>query len=106
MSQHLEALERANKIRLARSNLKREIRSGEASVIDVIANPPAYAASMRVVDLIRAQHGWGEAKSRLLLGSMYLSPLKHVGELTVRQRNELVARLGGVNAASAARKVA
>lgn len=83
--QHLQALERANRIRLARAELKRAISGGERAVADVLREPPECAETMQVVDLLMAQRRWGRARARRLLLSAAVSELKTVGSLTARQ---------------------
>jgi hypothetical protein len=93
--QHMQALARANRIRLARADLKRQIAEGEMSVADVVLACPPEAASMSIADLLTSQHRWGETRCRRLLLSMGMSETKTVVSMTDRQRRELAARLGG-----------
>lgn len=93
--QHMQALAQANRIRLARAELKRQIAEGDLSVADVVLECPAEAESMSIADLLTSQHRWGETRCRRLLLSMAMSETKAVGSMTERQRRELVARLGG-----------
>jgi len=87
------ALERANEIRFARAALKREIKAGTASVADLVADPPAYLASMKVLDLMVAQPYMGPTRALPLLEAATVSPRKTVGGLSRRQREELAALL-------------
>jgi len=91
--QCMEALARANKVRLARAALKREISAGHRSITDVIMQSPWEAESMSLGELLCAQRRWGRARSRKLLASSALSEGKRVGTLTERQRRVLVAAL-------------
>ena len=50
--QYMRALERANKVRLARAELKRRIATGEIDVAEVILECPWEADSMAVADLL------------------------------------------------------
>jgi hypothetical protein len=93
--QHMQALARANRVRLARADLKRQIADGELTVSNVVLECPWEAESMTIGDLLVSQHRWGEMRCRRLLLSMTMSETKTVGSLTERQRHELVARLGG-----------
>jgi hypothetical protein len=92
-SQCMEALARANKVRLARAALKREISAGHRSITAVIMASPWEAESMSLGELLCAQRRWGRARSRKLLSSTSLSEGKRVGTLTERQRRILVAAL-------------
>jgi hypothetical protein len=91
--QCMEALARANKVRLARAALKREISAGHRNITEVIMNSPWEVESMSLGELLCAQRRWGRARSRKLLSSTALSEGKRVGTLTERQRRILVAAL-------------
>jgi|SRR5262245_51554065 len=92
-SQCMEALARANKVRLARAALKREISAGRRDITEVIMESPWEVESMSLGELLCAQRRWGRARSRKLLSSTSLSEGKRVGTLTERQRRILVAAL-------------
>src|SRR5882724_6854010 len=91
--QHLRALEHANRVRLARAQLKRQIAEQEISVMEVILNCPWEAASMSVSDLLMSQRRWGRARCRRLLVSLGITENKQVGTFTERQRAALAAVL-------------
>jgi hypothetical protein len=100
--QHLRALERANRVRLARASLKRRIGDGELSAADVFLECPWEAASMSVADVLMSQRRWGAHRCRKLLFGLRISETKTVGALTERQRGELARRLRGDHAAAPA----
>src|ERR1039457_7723448 len=58
--QYMRALERANKVRLARAELKRRVAVGEIDVAEVILDCPWEAHSMAVADLLMSQRRWGQ----------------------------------------------
>lgn len=91
--QHMRALARANEVRLARAQMKREIASGRRSVLDVVHECPWEAESMTVGELLRSQRRWGRARSRKLINSVGLTENKQLGSFTQRQRDLLVAAL-------------
>ena len=91
--QHLRALERANRVRLARAELKRRIATGEVSAADVAAECPWEAASMTVAELLTSQRRWGAQRCRKFLLALALPETKTLGSLTDRQRGELVRAL-------------
>src|SRR5213595_2485299 len=91
--QHLRALEHANRVRLARAELKRKIGGGEVTAAQVVLNCPWEAASMEISDVLMAQRRWGRARCRRLLLSLGLPENKQVGTLTARQRQALTALL-------------
>ena len=91
--QHLRALERANRVRLARAELKRQIAGEEISASQVILDCPWEAASMSISDLLMCQRRWGRARCRRLLVSLGVPENKQIGTLTQRQRGALAAVL-------------
>lgn len=91
--QHLEALARANEVRLARAALKRAVARGEVAVADVVCDVPDEAATMTVHDLLASQRRWGDTRCRRLLRTIPISETKAVGTLTQRQRDALVDAL-------------
>jgi hypothetical protein len=92
-SQCMEALARANQVRLARAALKRDISAGRRNITEVIMDSPWEAESMSLSELLCSQRRWGRARSRKLLSSTALSEGKRVGTLTERQRRILVTAL-------------
>jgi D-hexose-6-phosphate mutarotase len=91
--QHLTALARANRVRLARAELKRRIAVGETSAADVVVACPWEVQSMTVADLLASQRRWGATRCRKLLAALQISETRHVGALTERQRLQLAERL-------------
>jgi hypothetical protein len=92
-AQCMEALARANEVRLARAALKRDISAGRRTVVDVVGESPWEAESMSLSELLCSQRRWGRARSRKLLASAALGEGKKIGTLTDRQRRILVAAL-------------
>jgi hypothetical protein len=91
--QHLRALERANRVRLARADLKRKVAAGDLTAADVILSSPWQAESMSVSELLMSQRRWGRTRCRRLLTSLGVSENKRIGTLTQRQRIALAAML-------------
>jgi len=91
--QHLQALERANRVRLARADLKRSIASGEVPVTRVITECPWETSTMTLSELLRSQSRWGRTRTRKLLSSVGLNENKRLETLTERQRMLLVSQL-------------
>jgi hypothetical protein len=87
------ALARANEIRMARAELKRQIADGEVDAADVILDPPLAARSWSVGELLVSQRGWGATRCRRFLARSHISERRRVGELTDRQRNLLAGEL-------------
>ena len=91
--QHLRALEQANRVRLARAELKRRVASRATTVADVVLECPWEAESMELSDLLMSQRRWGRARCRRVLLSLGLPENKQVGTLTDRQRLALAREL-------------
>jgi hypothetical protein len=92
--QYMRALERANKVRLARADLKRRVADGEIQVAEVILDCPWESESMAVADLLMSQHRWGQTRCRKFLSQIPMSEKKTIGSMTDRQRQTLAAMLG------------
>ncbi len=99
--QRLRALERANEIRLARAELKRQIACGTASAANVILDPPSEAESWAISELLLSQRRWGNTRCRKFLLRNHISETKPVGALTDRQRHLLAGQLSSVVAKQA-----
>ena len=91
--QCMQALARANEVRLARARLKREVGAATRSAIEVVRDVPWEADTMPIGELLCSQRRWGRARSRKLLMSIHLSEAKPLGSLTPRQRRLLVGAL-------------
>ena len=50
--QHMQALARANEVRLARAALKRQVAAGSRDVIEVVLDVPWEAESMTISELL------------------------------------------------------
>ena len=93
--QHMRALAQANRVRLARAELKRHVAEGDATVAGIVLERPWEAESMSIADLLMSQHRWGRTRCRRFLASIPMTETKTIGSMTERQRNELARRLSG-----------
>lgn len=93
--QHMRALAQANRVRLARAELKRQVTDGEVTVEEVVLSCAWEASSMTIADLLMSQHRWGRTRCRRFLASIPMSETKTIGSMTDRQRRALAARLRG-----------
>jgi hypothetical protein len=98
----MRALAQANRVRLARAELKRQVAEGETTVADIVLECPWEAESMAIADLLLSQHRWGRTRCRRFLASIPMSETKTVGSMTERQRRALSARMRGDLAEAAA----
>ena len=88
--QRLRALRQANEIRSHRAALKKELASGHVRIEDVLAQPPAYAKTAKVQDLLLAVPKVGPARAARFLSHCRIPPSKTVAGMTERQRGELI----------------
>ena len=89
------ALEKAKLARSARAELRTQIKSGEKTIADVLAekdNP--VVDKIKVITLIESLPGYGKAKASKLLSELGISETRRVKGLGERQRAALLERLG------------
>src|SRR4029079_1996958 len=91
--QHMRALEQANRVRLARAELKRQVAEGEATVAGIVLECPWEAESMSIADLLMSQHRWGRSRCRRFLNSISMLETKTIGSMTERPGQEVAGRL-------------
>ncbi len=90
LDQRMEALKRANDIRVRRAQLKRELKDGRVGIQSVLLHPPDYVETAKVLDMLMAVPKFGRVKAARLLNQCRISQSKTVGGLSDRQRAELV----------------
>jgi hypothetical protein len=91
--QYMEALERANEIRVHRAQLKRDLKAGKVAASELIDRPYPMVDTMKVIDVLVAMPKTGRIKANARLKRCNVSPSKTLGDLSERQRNELVRGL-------------
>jgi len=98
--QNMQALAKANTVRLGRAERKREIARGELTVVEVIDRIPPEMATMSLSELLRSQKRWGRKRARKFLLGVALKENKQLSTLTPRQRTLLIEELEGNSLAS------
>jgi hypothetical protein len=93
MPQHLRALAHANRVRLARAELKRQIAAGGEDAAGIVRECPWEAETMTIGELLRSQSRWGRTRTRKFLFSLGLNENRALGRLTERQRRILASEL-------------
>ena len=91
LDQRMEALRRANDIRVRRAKLKKDLKDGRVQIEDVLLDPPEWVETAKVFDMLMAVPKLGRVKAARLLNSCRISQSKTVGGLSERQRAELVS---------------
>src|SRR5207244_4620869 len=88
--QRMEALKRANDIRVRRAKLKKDLKDGRVRIQTILSNPPEYVSTAKVFDILMAVPKFGRVKAARFLNQCRISQSKTVGGLSARQRAELV----------------
>jgi hypothetical protein len=91
LDQRMEALKRANDIRVRRARLKKDLKDGRVRVETILGNPPEYVETAKVFDILLAVPKFGRVKAARFLNQCRISQSKTVGGLSERQRAELIA---------------
>jgi len=91
LDQRMEALKRANDIRVRRAQLKKDLKDSRVQIEDVLLDPPEWVETAKVFDMLMAVPKLGRVKAARLLNSCRISQSKTVGGLSERQRTELVS---------------
>jgi len=92
-SQRMDALDRANHIRMWRSKMKHDLKAGRLRVADLLGAPSEEMETMKVIDLLLATPKIGRVKAMKMLAQERISPSKSIGGLSERQRAHLLACL-------------
>src|ERR671934_2594236 len=90
LDQRMEALKRANDIRVKRAKLKKDLKDGQVSIEEILRDPPEYVSTAKVFDMLMAVPKFGRVKAARFLNQCRISQSKTVGGLSERQRAELI----------------
>src|SRR5438128_1529597 len=90
LDQRMDALKRANDIRVRRARLKKDLKDGHVRIEDVLNDPPEFVSTAKVIDILMAVPKFGRVKAARFLNTCRISQSKTVGGLSERQRAELV----------------
>ncbi len=91
LDQRMEALKRANDIRVKRAKLKKDLKEGRVSIEHILGDPPEYVWTAKVFDMLMAVPKFGRVKAARFLNQCRISQAKTVGGLSERQRAELIS---------------
>ena|SRR5437762_8401527 len=90
LDQRMEALKRANDIRVRRAKLKKDLKTGSVRIEQILSNPPEFVSTAKVFDILMAVPKFGRVKASRFLNQCRISQSKTVGGLSERQRAELI----------------
>lgn len=85
MSQPLEALEQANRVRYGRRDVKDELSSGILPLWDALADE--RVETMPIHKLLASMRGWGPVRAMELLATIDVNAFREIGNLTDRERD-------------------
>lgn len=88
------ALEEANRVRFARAATKRDLKSGELSIYDLLMDPSEEQRGAKVEEMLLAVRGLGRIKVTRVLREAGVSRSKTLVGLTHGQRDRLIRALG------------
>ena len=94
LDQRMEALKRANDIRVKRAQLKKDLKDGRVRIEDILGDPPEYVSTAKVFDMLMAVPKFGRVKAARFLNQCRISQSKTGGGLSDRQRAELIGLFG------------
>jgi hypothetical protein len=92
-SQRLRALERATRVRIARSRVKAQIAAGELTAAEVILSARWEIERMPIAELLGNQPQWGAVRCSGFLAGLHIAETKTIGSMTKRQRLAAAAAL-------------
>jgi hypothetical protein len=90
LDQRMDALKRANDVRVKRAKLKKDLKEGKAKIETILRNPPECVETAKVIDILMAVPKFGRVKAGRFLNVCKISSSKTVGGLSERQRTELI----------------
>jgi hypothetical protein len=91
--QFMRALKVANRVRLARAELKAHVACGDIRAAEVVMTCPTEAERMAITELLLAQRSWGPARCQRFLVAVPLRENKMIGSMTERQRRAVADML-------------
>ena len=89
----MRSLDCANEIRTARARLKKDLASGHAQIEDVLAQPPLFATTATVSELLLAVPGFGPVRATRALTRCQIPYEKTAAGMSERQRVALITLL-------------
>jgi hypothetical protein len=89
-----DALREANRIRFARAAAKRDLKSGELGVYDLLMAPSEELKGAKVEEMLLAMRGMGRVKVNRIMRDAGISRSKTLVGLTHGQRDRLIEVLG------------
>jgi hypothetical protein len=92
--ERLSALEEANRVRFARADAKRDLKSGALDIYDLLMDPSEELKGAKAEEMLLAMRGMGRVKVTRILREAGVSRAKTLVGLTHGQRDRLIRALG------------
>src|SRR4029450_695072 len=90
LDQRMEALKRANDIRVRRAQLKKDLKDGQVQIEETLLDPPEYVSTAKVFDMLMAVPKFGRVKAARLLNPCRISQSKTGVGLCARARSSSI----------------
>ncbi len=87
-------MEEANRVRFARADAKRDLKSGALDIYDLLMDPSEELKGAKVEEMLLAVRGMGRVKVTRILREAGVSRAKTLVGLTHGQRDRLLRALG------------
>ncbi len=87
-------MEEANRVRFARADAKRNLKSGTLDIYDLLMDPSEELKGAKVEEMLLAVRGMGRVKVTRILREAGVSRAKTLVGLTHGQRDRLLKALG------------
>ncbi len=87
-------MEEANRVRFARADAKRDLKSGALDIYDLLMEPSEELKGAKVEEMLLAVKGMGRVKVTRIMREAGVSRAKTLVGLTLGQRDRLLKALG------------
>ncbi len=87
-------MEEANRVRFARADAKRDLKSGRLTLYDLLMEPSEELKGAKVEEMLLAVRGMGRVKVNRIMREAGISRAKTLVGLTHGQRDRLIRTLG------------
>ena len=82
LDQRMDALRRANDVRVRRAQLKKDLKDGKVRIQTILGDPPEYVETAKVIDILMAVPKFGRVKAARFLNTCRIRQSKTVGGLS------------------------
>lgn len=92
MPQHMDALAKANRNRVSKVRIKRDLHAGRVHIDELILEPPDSVINATVYEMLVAQRQWGRTRAMKVINKpkLHISEITTLGSLTDRQKPLLI----------------